>query len=110
MPDVVLINLSNPAIFHDLNQLEGIDENHIRYELAIRLPKFKDLPKLKTCDYHGKVQYCALELASLSLDDLDELSTSDGKKMVQVVLEGILRFNEACKDYWHKEQQEVSNG
>lgn len=104
MPEFFSINLNNPAIFHDLNRLEGKDENHTRYELMIRLPKFKDLPPLKACDYHGKVNYCALEFASLSFDDLDELSTTDGKKMVEGVLQALLSFNAACEAYWKEER------
>lgn len=109
MAEKVVIPLVHPAVFHDLNQLEGREASYKRNELRLRPPTFRDLPKLKERNYHDKVTYCALEMASLSYDDLDELSVADGKQILQNVLEVILDFNEACKDYWQEEQSMLSD-
>lgn len=108
MAEKVVISLAHPAVFHDLNLLEGRSANYERDELLLRPPTFKDLPMLKERNYRDKVSYCALEMASLSFDDLDELSVADGKQVLKSVLDAILEFNEACKDYWTDEHAQIN--
>jgi hypothetical protein len=47
------------------------------------------------------------EMARLSEDDLDELSVSDARQMLQAALDIIIRFNEACDEYWAEEIKEA---
>jgi hypothetical protein len=108
MAEKVVISLNHPAVFLDLNLLEGRAVDHKRNELKLRPPTFKDLPMLKERNYQDKVNYCALEMASLSHDDIDELSVADGKQVLQCVLNAILEFNEAFKDYWQEEHAHLS--
>lgn len=107
MADIVSIKLNQPAIFGDLNTLEGKPTDHQRDNLEMRFPQFRDLPRLKELDYNGKVVYCATEMARLSEDDLDELSVSDARQMLQAALDIIIRFNEACDEYWAEEIKEA---
>lgn len=107
MAKTVTITLNQPAIFSDLNKIEGRDTSYERDTLVLRVPQFRDLPLLKERDYHGKVSYCAMALAGLSEDDLDELSTSDGKQIIQQTLGAIIEFNQSCDEYWSDEIKQI---
>lgn len=81
----VVIELTVPTVFPDLNQKEGKEADFARSNLNISRLKFSHLKKMQTMKEEDQMLFALTNLTGLSESDLDELDAADVAKVMSIV-------------------------
>ena len=95
--DEIIIKLSAPTVFPDLNQKEGQAADHPREELAVKRLKFKHFKKLNEVKQEEQMLYAICELTGLSNDDIDELYAEDAGAITKIIIGFMKGFMDVAK-------------
>lgn len=95
--DNIIVNLSAPTIFPDLNQKEGRDANYARDVVAVARLKFKHFKQMQKLDENQQMQHAMSELTGLTENDMDELYAEDAAAITGVIYGFMSKYLELAK-------------
>lgn len=93
----MIINLTVPTIFADLNKAESKDESHARDTLKVDRLKFKHFKKMQSMSEAEQMQYAICALTGLSETDLDELDAEDAAEITGVIYGYMQKYLDLAK-------------
>ncbi|HEX2549547.1 MAG TPA: hypothetical protein VHM20_06950 [Gammaproteobacteria bacterium] len=93
----VIVNLSAPTIFPDLNQKEGKEEGYARDIVSVGRLKFKHFKQMQKLDENQQMQHAMSELTGLSENDIDELYAEDAAAITAVIYGFMGKYLELAK-------------
>ncbi len=93
----IIVNLSAPTIFPDLNKKEGKEENFARDIVGVARLKFKHFKQMQKLDENQQMQHAISELTGLSEEDMDELYAEDAAAITGVIYGFMSKYLELAK-------------
>lgn len=93
----IIIKLSAPTIFPDLNKSEGHDTEFARDVLTIHRLKFKHMKTLHQVDDEHQIIQLISKLTGLSEADIDELYAEDVAEVTSVVFGFMQKYVELAQ-------------
>ncbi len=81
----VIVKLSEPTVFSDLNQKEGKPTDFARDAIEVQRLKFKHFREMQGLKEEEQMQYALKTLTGLSTADLDELYAEDAAEITTVI-------------------------
>ena len=98
MSDTIIVKLSTPTIFPDLNTKEGKPADFARDELHVMRLKFKHFKALNQMDPTQQMISAISMLTGLSENDVDELYAEDAGAITKVIIGFMSSFMDVAKD------------
>ena len=83
--DKLIVKLSSPTIFPDLNIAEGKDTDFAREVVAVSRLKFKHFKQMQNMQDSQQMQFAISALTGLSENDIDELYAEDAAEITGVI-------------------------
>lgn len=81
----IIVKLSAPTIFPDLNQAEGKEANHYRDSIIVSRLKYKHFRQMQKLDEAEQMQHAISALTGLTENDIDELYAEDAAEITSVI-------------------------
>ncbi len=100
----VVITLSIPTVFPDLNKKEGHEPDFETTEITIQPLKFKHFRKISSLPQEKQMLYAISTLTGLSDDDVDVLYAEDAAEVTKVILGYMKSFMDVAKTMFNDEQ------
>ena len=94
----ILIKLSAPTVFPELNQKEGFAADFARKELHIKRLKFKHFKEMNKMKPDEQMIYAISELSGLSENDIDELYAEDAGEITKTIIGFMKTFVDVAKE------------
>lgn len=94
----IIIKLSAPTVFPDLNIKEGLDSGHARTELSIDRLKFKHFKEMNQIKPEEQMIYAISQLSGLSENDIDELYAEDAGEITKTIIGFMKTFVDVAKE------------
>ena len=94
----IIVTLSAPTVFPDLNLKEGKDPTHARTELILHRLKFKHFKEMNKIPQEAQMIYAISELTGLSDDDIDELYAEDAGEITKRIVGFMQTFVDVAKN------------
>lgn len=95
--DSVIVNLTSPTVFADLNQAEGKEINFARDFLVVSRLKFKHFKQMQKLGEAEQMQHAISALTGLSENDVDELYAEDAAEVTKVIYGFMGKYLELAK-------------
>ena len=87
-----MFQITEPTIFPELNQKEGLDPNHERSSLPLNKLKYKDFREIVKYPEEDQMHHLMLEMTGLSESDLGELSPDDAAEISTIIYEAMKKY------------------
>lgn len=81
----VVVKLSSPTIFPDLNKAEGKEPNFARDSVSVARLKYKHFKQMHHLEDAQQMQHAISALTGLSENDIDELYAEDAAEITKVI-------------------------
>lgn len=81
----IVLKLTTPTIFPDLNQSEGKEENYARDSIRIARLKYKHFKTMQKLEEAEQMQHAISALTGLTENDIDELYAEDAAEITAVI-------------------------
>lgn len=81
----VIVKLSAPTVFLDLNKSEGMDPEYTRDSIKISRLKYKHFKQMQHLEESQQMQHAISALTGLSENDIDELYAEDAAEITGVI-------------------------
>lgn len=94
----IVVTLSAPTVFHDLNLKEGKEPKHARTEIVLHRLKFKHFKEMNKIPQEEQMIYAISELTDLSSDDIDELYAEDAGEITKRIVGFMQTFVDVAKN------------
>ncbi|HEX2548859.1 MAG TPA: hypothetical protein VHM20_03455 [Gammaproteobacteria bacterium] len=95
--DSVIVNLTAPTVFADLNQTEGKALDYAREMLVVARLKFKHFKQMQKLGEAEQMQHAISALTGLSEKDVDELYAEDAAEITKVIYGFMGKYLELAK-------------
>ena len=83
--DKLIVKLSAPTVFPDLNLAEGKDLSFAREDVLVSRLKFKHFKQMQHLQDSQQMQFAISALTGLSENDIDELFAEDAAEITSVI-------------------------
>lgn len=83
--DKLIVKLTSPTVFPDLNKAEGKDAEFARETVAVSRLKFKHFKQMQHLQDSQQMQFAMSALTGLSENDIDELFAEDAAEITGVI-------------------------
>ncbi len=97
MQNNIIVNLTEPTVFPDLNQAEGKDPNYAREIIAVSRLKFKHFKQMQKLNESEQMQHAISALTGLSENDVDELFAEDAAEITKVIYGFMRKYLDLAK-------------
>lgn len=94
----IVIKLSAPTVFPELNKKEGLENDYARKELPIARLKFKHFKQMNQMKPEEQMIYAISELSGLSENDIDELYAEDAGEITKTIIGFMKTFVDVAKE------------
>ena len=81
----IIVQLSGPTVFPDLNKAEGKPLDFARESIGVSRLKYKHFKQMNHLDDMQQMQFAICALTGLSEHDLDELYAEDAAEITKVI-------------------------
>lgn len=93
----VVVKLSEPTVFPDLNKAEGKEPDFARDSVIVSRLKYKHFKQMQHLNDAEQLQHAISALTGLSQDDIDELYAEDAAEITAVIYSFMRKYLELAK-------------
>lgn len=90
----LMLTLTEPTIFPDLNKKENRETNFVRNELPLSNLKYKHFRTVMNKPEEEQMHYLMLELTGLTDNDAGELTPNDAAELYHIIFNSMRKYME----------------
>jgi len=100
MSNKIILQLSSPSVFPDLNKKESREESYARTTIEIERMRYGHIKEMQSISPEKQTHWAIQKLTGLSENDVDQLYTEDAAEITKTIFGFIEKYFALAKNMW----------